>query len=168
MDCHRIQIGKSFGTKMKIKVNKKAPNFELYSTSLKIFKLSNIKNGLIIYFYPRDNTPGCTLETKDFSKLYKKFKTLNYEVVGISKDNMKSHLAFKRKYRVPFHLLSDEKTKIQKKYGVWGIKSFMGKKFMGTIRSTVVINKHKILKIWSNVRVKNHAEEVLDFIKSTK
>ena len=168
MDCHRIQIGKSFGTRMKIKVNKKAPNFELYSTSLKIFKLSNIKNGLIIYFYPRDNTPGCTLETKDFSKLYKKFKTLNYEVVGISKDNMKSHLAFKSKYRIPFHLLSDEKTKIQKKYGVWGIKSFMGKKFMGTIRSTVVINKHKILKIWSNVRVKNHAEEVLDFIKSTK
>ena len=112
---------------MKIKVNKKAPNFELYSTSLKIFKLSNIKNGLIIYFYPRDNTPGCTLETKDFSKLYKKFKTLNYEVVGISKDNMKSHLAFKSKYRIPFHLLSDEKTKIQKKYGVWGIKSFMGK-----------------------------------------
>ena len=168
MDCLQIQIGKNCGTKMKIKVNKKPPNFELDSTSLKIFKLSNIKNGLIIYFYPRDNTPGCTLETKDFSKLYKKFKALSYEVVGISKDNIKSHLAFKRKYRVPFHLLSDEKINVQKKYGIWGIKSFMGKKFMGTIRSTVVINKGKILKIWPNVRVKNHAEEVLNFVKSTK
>ena len=153
---------------MKVKVNKKNPNFKLASTSKKIFDSSKIKSGLIIYFYPKDNTPGCTLETKDFSKLYKKFKALSYEVVGISKDNIKSHLAFKRKYRVPFHLLSDEKINVQKKYGIWGIKSFMGKKFIGTIRSTVVINKGKILKIWPNVRVKNHAEEVLNFVKSTK
>ena len=122
----------------------------------------------MIYFYPRDNTPGCTLETIDFSKLYKKFKSLNYEVIGISKDNMKSHAGFKKKYKVPFHLLSDEKIQVQKKYGVWGKKSFLGKQFMGTIRSTIVINKGNILKIWSNVRVKNHAQEVLDFIKSQK
>ena len=166
MDCLQIQIGKNCGTKMKIKVNKKPPNFELDSTSLKIFKLSNIKNGLIIYFYPRDNTPGCTLETKDFSKLYKKFKRLNYEVVGISKDNMNSHIAFKKKYKVLFNLLSDEKVKVQKKYGVWALKSFMGKKFMGTVRSTVAIKKGIVLKTWSNVRVKGHAQEVLDFINS--
>ena len=94
--------------------------FPLNSTSSKTFELSKLKGGLVIYFYPRDNTPGCTLETKDFSKLYKKFRSLKYEVIGISKDNMKSHLGFKKKYKVPFELLSDEKVKVQKKYGVWG------------------------------------------------
>ena len=153
---------------MKIKINKKAPNFKLISTSLKNFELSKLKSGLVIYFYPKDNTPGCTLETQDFSKLYKKFKSLKYEVVGISKDNIKSHLSFKKKYKVPVHLLSDEQIKVQKKYGVWGIKSFMGNKFKGTIRSTVVINKGKVLRFWTNVRVKEHAQEVLDFIKSIK
>ena len=153
---------------MKVKIGQKAPNFKLDSTGSKAFKLSNIKKGLIIYFYPKDNTPGCTLETKDFSKLYKKFKNLKYEVVGVSKDNIKSHINFKKKYKVVFDLLSDEKLKVQKKYGVWGTKSFMGNKFMGTIRSTVVINRGTILKIWPNVRVKGHAQEVLDFIKSSK
>ncbi len=161
-------IGKNCGIKMKIKPKKKAPNFKLDSTSLKTFELSKLKNGLIIYFYPKDNTPGCTLETKDFSKLYKKFKGLKYEVVGISKDNIRSHLGFKKKYKVPFQLLSDERVQVQKKYGIWGMKSFMGKKFMGTIRSTIAINKGKILKVWPNVRVKGHAEEVLRFIKSLK
>ena len=87
---------------MKIKVNKKAPDFELNSTSSKTFELSKLKGGLVIYFYPRDNTPGCTLETKDFSKLYKKFRSLKYEVIGISKDNMKSHLGFKKKIQGTF------------------------------------------------------------------
>ena len=153
---------------MKIQVNKKAINFKLKSTSGKVFNLSDVENGLVIYFYPKDNTPGCTLETKDFSLFYKKFKSLKYEVVGISKDNMESHLQFKKKFKVPFQLLSDEKLQVQKKYGVWGPKSFMGKKFMGTIRSTIVINKGKITKVWSNVRVKDHAKEVLNFIKSSK
>ena len=147
---------------------KKAPNFALDSPSSKTFELSKLKGGLVIYFYPKDNTPGCTLETKDFTKLYKKFKSLKYEVIGISKDNIRSHLNFKKKYRVPFHILSDEKVQVQKKYGVWGMKSFMGNKFMGTIRSTVAINKGKILKIWPIVRVKGHADEVLNFIKSLK
>ena len=153
---------------MKILINKKAINFKLQSTSGKIFNLSDIKKGLVVYFYPKDNTPGCTLETKDFSTLYKKFKALKYEVVGISKDNMKSHLKFKKKFKVPFQLLSDEKVLVQKRYGVWGPKSFMGKKFMGTIRSTIVINNGRIIKLWSNVRVKDHVKEVLNFIKSSK
>tara|TARA_B100000029_G_C17404245_1_gene898200 strand:+ start:270 stop:731 length:462 start_codon:yes stop_codon:yes gene_type:complete len=153
---------------MKLKTNQKAPNFKLNSTGSKTFELSKKKRGLIIYFYPKDDTPGCTLETKDFSKLYRKFKNLKYEVVGISKDNIKSHLNFKKKYKVPFDLLSDEKIQVQKKYGIWGKKTFMGNKFMGTIRSTIVIDKGKILKIWSNVRVKKHAQEVFDFIKSLK
>ena len=154
---------------MKIKLNQNAPNFKLNSTNSKIFELSKIKCGLVIYFYPRDNTPGCTLETIDFSKLYKKFKTLKYEVVGVSKDSMESHLNFKKRFKVPFQLLSDEKIKLQKKYGIWAMKSFLGKKFMGTIRSTIVIdNKGKIIKIWPNVRVNGHAQEVLDFIQSLK
>ena len=153
---------------MKVKTNSKAPNFKLNSTNSIKFDSSKIKNGLVIYFYPRDNTPGCTLETKDFANLYRKFKNLKFDVVGISKDNINSHLGFKNKYKVPFELLSDEKLVTQKKYGVWGKKSFMGKKFMGTIRSTIVIDKGKIIKFWSNVRVKGHAQEVLDFIKSKK
>ena len=153
---------------MKSKIGKKASNFKLQSTSKKAFELSKIKSGVVLYFYPKDNTPGCTLETIDFSKLYMKFKKLEYEIVGISKDSIESHLGFKKRFKVPFELLSDEKLQVQKKYGVWGKKSFLGKQFMGTIRSTIVINKGKILKIWSNVRVKNHAQEVLDFIKSQK
>ena len=81
---------------MKVKENKKSPTFILDSTTLKTFDSKKIKGGLVVYFYPRDNTPGCTLETKDFTKLYKKFKNLSFEVVGISKDNIKSHLNFKR------------------------------------------------------------------------
>ena len=161
-------IGKDYGMKMKVKSNKKAPNFKLKSTDSKTFELSKLKSGLVIYFYPKDNTPGCTLETIDFSKLYKQFKSLKYEVVGISKDSIESHLGFKKRFKVPFELLSDDKMKVQKKYGVWGMKSFLGKKFMGTIRSTILINKGKILKSWSNVRVKGHAQEVLDFIRSQK
>tara|TARA_B100001115_G_C15656463_1_gene316509 strand:- start:7 stop:498 length:492 start_codon:yes stop_codon:yes gene_type:complete len=160
--------GKNSGKKMKVKQNDKLPSFKLDSTASKTFESNKIKGGLVIYFYPKDNTPGCTLETKDFTKIYKKFKSLGFEVIGISKDDIKSHLNFKKKYKVPFQLLSDEKVNVQKKFGVWGKKSFMGKKFMGTIRSTFVINKGKILKIWSNVRVKNHAQEVLEFIKSLK
>ena len=155
---------------VKVKVGKKVPDFKAALTKGSEFVLSeNLGKNIIVYFYPKDNTPGCTLETKDFSKLYKRFKSLKYEVVGISKDDIKSHLGFKKKYKVPFQLLSDEKVQVQKKYGVWGMKSFLGKKFMGTIRSTIAINKHgKILRVWSNVRVKNHAQEVLDFVKSQK
>ena len=148
---------------------KKAFPFKLPSTSGDLFDLKKIKNNVVVYFYPKDDTPGCTLETKDFSKLYKQFKKEKTEVVGISKDSITSHLKFKKKYKVPFQLLSDEDIKVQKKYKVWGMKFFMGRKFKGTIRSTFLIDKNKkILKSWSNVRVLNHAKEVLAFLKETK
>ena len=153
---------------MRIKENSKAPNISLFGTNKLKFNLKNIKGKLVIYFYPKDDTPGCALETKDFSKFYKKFKKIKCDVVGISKDSLESHEKFKKKYKVPFELLSDNKVKSQKKYGVWRIKSFMGKKFLGTIRSTVFINKGMIKKIWSNVRVKNHAKEVFNFVNSFK
>ena len=148
---------------------KKAFLFNLPSTSGDTFDLKKIKNNVVVYFYPKDDTPGCTLETKDFSKLYKQFKKEKTEVVGISKDSITSHLKFKKKYKVPFQLLSDEDVKVQKKYKVWGMKSFMGRKFKGTIRSTFLIDKNKkVLKSWSNVRVLNHAKEVLAFLKGAK
>jgi len=151
---------------MKIKENIKAPIFKLLGTKNINFDLKNFKGKLLVYFYPKDDTPGCALETKDFSKFYKKFKKLNCEVVGVSKDTIKSHEKFKNKYKVPFELLSDPDMKMQKKYGVWGKKTFMGKNFLGTIRSTVFIDKGKIRKIWSKVRVKDHAKEVFEFIRT--
>ena len=150
-----------------MKEKKIAPNFKIASSNNNEFELKKNKNKfLIIYFYPKDNTPGCTKEAKDFSKLYRKFKKLNCEVVGISKDNIESHKKFISKFRIPFQLLSDEKMIALKKYGAWGEKSMYGKKFMGIKRTTVLINpKRKVIKIWNNVKVKNHAAEVLNSVK---
>jgi peroxiredoxin Q/BCP len=144
-----------------------APNFKIPSSNNEEFELKKNKNKfLIIYFYPRDNTPGCTYEAKDFSKLYKEFKKLNCEIIGISKDSIESHKKFISKFKIPFQLLSDEKIIVLKKYGAWGEKSMYGKKFMGIKRTTVLINpKGKITKIWSNVKVKDHAKEVLNCLK---
>ena len=153
---------------MIVKLNKKAPSVKLFGTNNFKFDLKNFKAKLLLYFYPKDDTPGCTTETKDFSRLYPKFKKIKCELIGVSKDSLESHEKFKKKYRIPFELLSDPELKMQKKYGVWGIKSFMGKKFLGTIRSTIFIDKGKIIKIWSNVRVKDHAKEVFEFIRSYK
>ena len=151
---------------MKLKENAKAPNFKLQSTNGKLFELSKIKKNIILYFYPKDDTPGCTLESKDFSKLNNIILKNNAIVLGISKDSIESHIKFKKKYKLKFDLLSDEKLTVMKRYGVWGQKSFLGKKYMGIIRTTYLINsKKKIHKIWSNVRVKDHAKEVLDEVK---
>jgi peroxiredoxin Q/BCP len=144
-----------------------APNFKIPSSNNKEFELKKNKNKfLVIYFYPRDNTPGCTNEAKDFSKLYKEFKKLNCDIFGISKDSVDSHKKFISKFKIPFQLLSDEKIIALKKYGAWGEKSMYGKKFMGIKRTTVLINpKGKIIKIWNNVKVKDHAKEVLNCLK---
>ena len=152
---------------MKLKTNIKAPNFKLPSTDNSIFELSKVKKkNIILYFYPKDDTPGCTIESKDFSKLNSLILKNNTVVLGISADSINSHLKFKKKYKLKFDLLSDEKLTVMKKYGVWGHKSFLGKKYMGIIRTTYLINsKKKILKIWSNVRVKDHAKEVLGEVK---
>ena len=152
---------------MKLKEKIKAPNFKLPSTDKSIFELKKVKKkNIILYFYPKDDTPGCTIESNDFSKLNSLIVKNNTIVLGVSKDSIESHLKFKKKYKLKFNLLSDEKLKLIKKYGVWGKKSFLGKKYMGIIRTTFLINqKGKIHKIWSNVRVKDHAKEVLEEIK---
>ena len=149
--------------------NIKAPNFKLESTSGEIIELNKIKSKyIVLYFYPKDDTPGCTLETKDFNKLLSKFKNLNSIILGISKDSIESHKKFKRKHSIKFDLLSDEEKKSIKAYKTWGKKKFMGKEFMGQIRSSFVISKGKILNEWRNVRVKGHAQEVLEFLKNFK
>lgn len=151
-----------------IKEKLKAPNFELPSTDNTIFKLSEyLGKNIILFFYPRDNTKGCTLEANDFSNLNNRFKKNNCIVVGISKDSLESHLKFHKKYKFKLDLLSDTEGKIIEKYNAWGMKKFLGKEYMGIIRTTVLINtKGKIHKIWSNVRVKDHAENVLKELKN--
>ena len=150
-----------------IKENSKVPNFKLPSSNNKNFEIKkSLKQYLVIYFYPRDNTPGCTNEAKDFSKLYKEFKKLNCDIFGVSKDSVDSHKKFINKFKISFQLLSDEKIIALKKYGAWGEKSMYGKKFMGIKRTTFLINpKGKIIKIWNNVKVKDHAKEVLSCLK---
>ena len=146
---------------------KSAPDFKIPSSNNSEFQLKKNKDQfIVIYFYSKDNTPGCTNEAKDFTKLYKQFKKLNCEIVGISKDSIESHKKFINKFKIPFQLLSDEKIIVLKKYAAWGEKSMYGKKFMGIKRTTVLINpKGKIIKIWNNVKVKDHAKEVLNFLK---
>ena len=152
---------------MKLKEKIKAPNFKLPSSDNTIFELNKVKKkNVILYFYPKDDTPGCTIESKDFSKLNNLITKNNTIVLGISKDSIESHIKFIKKYKLKFNLLSDEKLTLIKKYGVWGKKSFLGRKYMGIIRTTFLINsKGKIHKIWSNVRVKDHAKEVLEELK---
>ena len=151
-----------------LKINSKAPNFNLISTNGNSYSLKDsIGRYVVLYFYPKDDTPRCTIETNDFNKLLSKFKKLNCEVYGVSKDNMKSHNKFKEKYKIKFDLLSDDEIKIVKSYKVWAKKKFMGREFMGIVRSTFLIDPMgKIVKIWDNVKVKDHAQEVFDTLKN--
>ena len=151
-----------------LKSNAKAPTFNLNSTDGKIYSLKDsIGKYVVLYFYPKDDTPGCTIETKDFNKLLSKFKKLECEIYGISKDSLKSHDKFKDKYNIKFDLLADEEIKVLRKYKVWGKKKFMGREFMGIFRTSFLIDKKgKIIKIWNNVKVKDHAKEVLETLKN--
>ena len=151
-----------------LKEKKTAPSFILPSTSKDKYALKDSKGKyVILYFYPKDDTPGCTIETNDFNKLLSKFKKLDCEIYGISKDNLKSHDKFRNKYNIKFDLLADEELITIKKYKVWGKKKFMGREFMGIIRTTFLIDKKgKIIKIWDNVKVKDHAKEVLETVKN--
>ena len=153
---------------MTLKINSKAPSFDALATSVKKYSLKDsIGKYLVLYFYPKDDTPGCTIETNDFNKLLPKFKKLDCEIYGISKDSLKSHDKFKDKYKIKFDLIADEELKILKKYKVWEKKKFMGREFMGIIRSTYLIDKKgKILKVWNNVKVKDHALEVLKTLRN--
>ena len=140
-----------------------APNFKLPGTS-GTFQLSDyLGKNIILYFYPRDNTKGCSIEANDFNKSLKIINENNAIVVGVSRDPMESHEKFRKKNKLKFDLLSDEKITVLKKYNAWGLKKFLGKSYYGIIRTTVLINdKGKIVKTWNNVRVKDHVKNVIN------
>ncbi|HAE95384.1 MAG TPA: peroxiredoxin [Hyphomonas atlantica] len=141
----------------------KAPNFSMPSTegdiSLKDFEGSY----LVLYFYPRDNTPGCTTEAKDFTALVDEFGARNAKIVGVSRDSMTKHENFKAKQDLRVILASDEDGKTTESYGTWVEKNMYGKTHMGVARETFLIDPNgKIIKLWKKVRVKGHAQEVLE------
>lgn len=124
---------------------------------------------VILYFYPKDDTPGCTKEACSFRDGFSKFKRAGIEVIGVSVDSVKKHAKFVEKYTLPFTLLSDEDKKIVEAYGVWGMKKFMGREYMGTNRVSYLINPEgKIAKVYEQVKPDAHADEVLADVKGLK
>jgi thioredoxin-dependent peroxiredoxin len=122
---------------------------------------------LVVYFYPKNNTPGCTIEAKNFRDMGDSLKDLGVKVLGVSKDSFKSHQSFKRKLGLHFELLSDPEHKLQEGFGVWQEKRMMGKTYWGTVRSTFLVDKSgEIIKVWPRVKPKDHAQEVIKFIES--
>ncbi len=145
-----------------LKVGKKAPDFCLYDQELNQISLKELKGKwIVLYFYPKDDTPGCTIEAKSFSKENPGFENIDAVILGISADDCSSHKKFAEKYNLNIKLLSDPEKKVIKKYGVWGQKTFMGRKFMGIKRTTYLIDPDgKVAFIWENVKPENHAKEV--------
>lgn len=149
-------------------VGKKVPAFKLDATGETQVQLTKLKGKkVVIYFYPKDNTPGCTTESNDFSANYKKFKKEGVEIFGVSRDSLKSHEKFKDKFNFPFELISDPEEELCKIFDVIKEKNMYGKKFMGIERSTFVIDENgKLIQEWRKVRVPGHVDQVLDFIKN--
>lgn len=150
-----------------LKKNSKAPEFILKNHSGEVVKLSDFTGKpLIVYFYPQDDTPGCTTEACNFRDDYSEYKNLGVEVIGISPDTVESHRNFKHKYQLPFTLLSDPDHHTATAYGVWGKKEKEGKEYEGIYRTTFVIDKKgEIVKIFEGVDPSVHSQEVIDEIK---
>ncbi|NHJ86891.1 MAG: thioredoxin-dependent thiol peroxidase [Asgard group archaeon] len=150
-----------------IKIGDKAPDFCLKETNGQDVCLKDMKDQwIVLYFYPKDNTSGCTLEAIDFTKSLNDFKKMNATVLGVSPDSIISHQKFVEKNDLKVQLLSDESQKVLEKYGVWQEKQMYGKSYMGVVRSTVLINPEgKIAEIWSKVKVNGHVESVLEKLK---
>lgn len=148
-----------------LKTGAKAPQFELPIDGGKRLNLASLKGKqVVLYFYPKDDTPGCTVEAQDFARLHGDFEKAGAVVLGISKCSVKKHDKFKEKYCLPFPLLSDD-AEVSEAYGVWKEKSMYGKQYMGIERSTFLIDaKGEITHIWPKVKIEGHAEEVLETI----
>ena len=144
------------------------PDFSLKAANGKLVKKSDLKGKkYVVYFYPKDFTPGCTTEAAEFARDYKKFKNADIEILGISPDDEESHKKFGEKMDVPFILLADTETEVAKKFGVWSKKQFMGREYMGVNRSTFLVNeKGKIFKVFEKVKPAGHAHEVLEAFKN--
>ena len=149
-------------------LNQPVPDFEVPSTSNKIFRLSAASGkNLVIYFYPKDNTPGCTTEGQEFRDAYGDFEKLGCDIVGISRDSIKMHEGFKTKMDFPFELLSDTDESVCKLFNVIKMKNMYGKQVRGSERSTFVLDDRQILRReWRGVKVAGHVQEVLEFVKT--
>lgn len=149
---------------MTLNIGDNAPDFTLLTDTNQPVTLSNLKGKkVVLYFYPKDNTPGCTQEACDFRDSFAQFTSHNVEIFGISKDSPAKHEKFKSKYTLPFTLLADENADVCEAYGVINKKSLFGKTFLGIQRSTFLIDEHgKIQAIWRKVKVKHHTQEILD------
>jgi len=154
-------------TNDKLKIGDKAPDFCLKNQDKEEICLKDyFGKNIILYFYPKDNTPGCSMEAMMFTKYKPEFKKFNTKIIGISKDSCDSHKKFIENKNLNITLISDEDKKIHEKYGVWRLKKFMGREFLGTIRTSFLINsKGEIEKIWDKVKVKGHVEDVLNEVK---
>lgn len=149
-------------------LNHAVPDFQLPATSSKNFQLSNyLGKNIILYFYPKDSTPGCTTQGVQFRDAYADFQALNTEIFGVSRDSLKSHENFKAKFSFPFELLADTEELACTLFGVIKMKNMYGKQVRGVERSTFIIDKNGILvKEWRGVKVEGHAAEVLNFIQT--
>jgi peroxiredoxin Q/BCP len=150
-------------------VGARAPEFTLQGTGGKTVALRDFlgRKNLVLYFYPKDDTPGCTVEAKGFRDVSNEFEALDTVILGVSRDGLDAHRKFSDKCRLSFLLLSDPDGVVARAYGVFGKKSFMGREFLGIHRTTFVIDRKGIVRrVWPRVKVKEHAAEVLDFVKS--
>ncbi|MDE2024403.1 MAG: peroxiredoxin [Gammaproteobacteria bacterium] len=152
----------------KVRLNRPVPDFTLPAAGDKQLSLSQFQgHNVVLYFYPKDNTSGCSLEAQDFRDHQARFKRRNTLIVGVSCDSLQSHDNFRRKYRLKFELLSDTDKKLCRRFGVYKQKSLYGRKFMGIERSSFLIDAQGVLRReWRKVRVKGHAHEVLDAVKA--
>lgn len=146
----------------------KTPGFKLKDQNGEIISLDSLKGkNVVLYFYPKDDTSGCTMEACNFRDELPKFSKLDAVILGVSPDSVESHKKFALKYKLPFSLLSDEKKEVLEKYGVWQEKSMYGKKYMGVVRTTFIINEKGIIKkIFPKVKVDDHNKEVMEALKA--
>lgn len=147
---------------------KVAPDFTMRDKDGKALKLSELrgKKDVVIYFYPKDFTPGCTTEATEFTRDYEKFKDAGIEIIGISPDDEESHQRFRQKMSIPYPLVADTNNEISRSYGAYGLKSFMGKEYMGINRSTFLADKTgKVVKVFKKVKPAGHSQEVLKTLR---
>ena len=153
---------------MTIEVGQQVPDIELLGDNGEKVKLSDFKGKhIVLYFYPKDMTPGCTTEACDFRDRHQSFAELDAVIIGVSPDSQDKHQKFKEKHDLPFLLLVDDEQKLSEAFGVWKLKKNFGKEYMGIERSTFLINKEgKLVKEWRKVKVKDHVEEALEELKA--
>lgn len=153
---------------MTVDIGIKAPDFKLPTKTGEEVSLSDFRGKkVVLYFYPKDMTPGCTTEACDFRDAHERFTNSGTVILGISPDPVKRHQKFAEKYELPFILLSDETTEVAKQYDVWKLKKNFGKEYMGIERTTFLINEEGMIeKVWQKVKVKNHVEDVFNELNS--